>query len=94
MKRRTNGEGSVSFVTSRNHWRAAVRISDHKGESKRHFFYGKTSEEALEKMRVAQKRIALGKPAKDAKLTVANWIGMRVQDVLPFSGGRRLTRFG
>jgi integrase len=92
MKRRLNNEGSVSFVASRNHWRAAVRVTDHKGESKRHFFYGKTSDEALEKMRVAQKRMALGKPAKDAKLTVRSWIEMWVQDVLPFSDRKVTTQ--
>ena len=92
MKRRTNGEGSVSFVASRNHWRAAARITDHNGESKRHFFYGKSSEEALEKMRVAQKRMAMGKPARDTKITVGSWVEMWVQDVLPFSDRKVTTQ--
>lgn len=91
-KRRLNNEGSVSYVASRNLYRAAIRMTDEHGESKRLFFYGKTAEEALEKMRTARKRVSQGKPAKDAKLTVSAWIDFWVSDVLTYSDRKETTK--
>jgi len=50
MKRRTNGEGSVSYDRQRKRYVARARVMDDVGDSKRLYFYGKTSAEALGKM--------------------------------------------
>lgn len=92
MKRRLNNEGSVSYDKNRDRYVARTRVRDENGESKRLYFYGKTSSEALEKMRAAQKRIRAGKPAKDTKLTVANWVDIWVGEILPASDRKQTTQ--
>lgn len=92
MKRRLNNEGSVSFLSSKNLYRAAIRMKDEHGENKRYFFYGKTADEALSKMRSAQKRLSQGKPAKDFKVTVATWIDSWDKDVLEHSDRKQTTK--
>lgn len=91
-KRRLNHEGSVSFDKTRNRFVARTRITDEYGESKRLYFYGKTAAEALEKMRVAQRRVKHGKPAKDSKLTVASWVNIWVSEILGNSDRKETTQ--
>jgi hypothetical protein len=74
MKRRLNEEGSVYFDPTRNRYRVTARITDEEGTSKRLTFYGPTAAQALEKMRVARKRVKQGKPASDARLTLGTWL--------------------
>ena len=74
MKRRLNEEGSLYFDPKRNRYRVTARITDDEGTSKRLTFYGPTAAQALEKMRVAMKRVKQGKPASDARLTLGAWL--------------------
>lgn len=92
MKRRLNNEGSVSYDKSRDRWVARTRIKDEHGESKRLYFYARTSAEALQKMRAAQKRVSAGKPAKDERLTLASWVDLWVTDILPASQRKETTQ--
>ena len=74
MKRRLNNEGSVAYDKKRDRWVARARVRDEQGEHTRLYFYGKSSAEAINKMRAAQNRISEGKPPVDGRLTVAAWL--------------------
>jgi integrase len=94
MKRRLNNEGSVSYDKNRDRYVARTRVKDHDGESKRLYFYGKTPAEALEKMRVAQKRISAGKPAADARLSLESWLNEWSSGPLEVSTRKESTKDG
>lgn len=94
MKRRLNNEGSVSYDKNRQRYVARTRVKDDNGESKRLYFYGKTSAEALEKMRAAQKRISAGKPAADARLTLESWLNEWSKGPLEVSTRKESTKDG
>ena len=94
MKRRTNGEGSVSYDQQRKRYVARARVMDDVGDSKRLYFYGKTSAEALGKMRAAQTRIAQGKPARDAQLTLKSWLTHWSEGPLEMSTRKESTKEG
>ena len=94
MKRRLNNEGSVSFDKNRERYVARTRVRDENGESKRLYFHGKTSAEALQKMRVAQKRLTAGKPATDARLTLASWLDQWSEGPLEVSPRKESTKDG
>ncbi|MEJ6620274.1 MAG: tyrosine-type recombinase/integrase [Pontimonas sp.] len=94
MKRRLNNEGSVSFDKNRERYVARTRVKDENGESTRLYFYGSTSAEALEKMRSAQRRIRDGKPAADARLTLASWLQEWSEGPLEISARKESTKDG
>lgn len=94
MKRRLNNEGSVSYDKNRDRWVARTRIKDENGENKRLYFYGKTSAEALQKMRNAQKRISQGRPASDARLTLTSWLNEWSEGPLEVSTRKESTKDG
>jgi integrase len=94
MKRRLNDEGSVYFDPTRNRYRVTARITDDDGASKRLSFYGPTAAQALEKMRVARKRVEQGKPASDARLTLASWIDEWSMGPLESSNRKETTKDG
>ena len=94
MKRRLNNEGSVSYDRKRNRYVARTRLKDEDGGSKRLYFYGKSSSEALEKMRAAQKRIREGKPAADARLTLSSWLHEWSEGPLEISTRKESTKDG
>jgi integrase len=94
MKRRLNNEGSVSYDKNRDRWVARTRIKDEHGENKRLYFYGKTSAEALQKMRTAQKRVSEGRPASDARLTLTSWLNEWSKGPLEVSTRKESTKDG
>ena len=68
------------------------RITDDEGTSKRLTFYGPTAAQALEKMRVARKRVKQGKPASDARLTLASWLDEWSAGPLEYSNRKETTK--
>ena len=92
MKRRLNEEGSVYFDPTRNRYRVTARITDDEGTSKRFTFYGPTAAQALEKMRVARKRVKQGKPASDARLTLGTWLEEWSAGPLEYSNRKETTK--
>ncbi|MGC5248182.1 tyrosine-type recombinase/integrase [Gordonia sp. DT219] len=72
--RRANGEGTITHRAD-GRWHGRVAYEDPvTGERKRISVYGKTAKEARTKLAAARKRIEVGQPAHDAKVTVAEWL--------------------
>jgi integrase len=92
MRRRLNEEGSVYFDPTRNRYRVTARITDDEGTSKRLTFYGPTAAQALDKMRVARKRVKQGKPASDARLTLGTWLEEWSAGPLEYSNRKETTK--
>ena len=91
MKRRLNNEGSIRFDEKRQRYVAKAWI-DNGDESKRMSFYGKTSSEALKKMREAQKRVAQGKPARDQKVSLSSYLDIWSIEALEYSDRKETTK--
>ena len=92
MKRRLNEEGSLYFDPKRNRYRVTARITDDEGSSKRLAFYGPTAAQALEKMRIARKRVKQGKPASDTRLTLGAWLEEWSLGPLEYSNRKETTK--
>ncbi len=75
MSKRANGEGTVRQREG-GRWEARLVYTDpNTGQTKRASFYGSKASEARAKMRAAALRLESGAPVRDAKRTVADWLG-------------------
>lgn len=75
MAKRANDEGTVYRRKSDGRYVAAVVVRDPAtGSASRSVFYARTRGEALRKLREAQDRVDVGMPAKDATMTVRDWL--------------------
>ena len=93
MSKRVNGEGLVRKHPTRDLYEARYSHVDlETGKKKVSSIYGKTAQEALEKLRVAQARIAVDKPDRDSKRTVAGWINEWVGASLVTSNRKPTTK--
>lgn len=70
-RRAGNGDGSKPRQRPDGRWQINVAHTDADGVPKRHTVYGKTQKEAIANRKALVKRLDEGKPAKDAKATVA-----------------------
>lgn len=68
MTRRSNGEGSYFLRSDGRH---AYRL---RWNGERHDFTGRTKKEARDKMKAAVKRLEAGMPARDSRVTLADWL--------------------
>lgn len=91
MAKRLNGEGSFTERPNGT-WQARWAYVDDSGVTKRLSFYGATQGEARAKMNAARARVAEGRPAKDAAITVAAWCTFWAADSLEASSRRESTR--
>lgn len=66
-----NGDGSKPRLRPDGRWQVNIAHTDDNGVARRHTVYGKTQREAIAKRRELVKRLNEGKPARDAKATVA-----------------------
>ena len=55
MKRRANGEGSISQLRD-GRWRGSIMVRDHDGRRVRKYVYGRTQAEAIEKLQEFRER--------------------------------------
>ena len=92
MKRRTNGEGSVRYNTAKNLYEARFQARLDDGSLKRYSFYGKTSKEALDKMREGQKRARQDRPVVDTKLLLGDWLVEWSNNALELSERKQTTK--
>jgi integrase len=75
MTKRINGEGLVRKHPTRDLYEARYsHVDSETGKRKVSSVYGKTAQEALDSLRVAQSRIAGHQPARDSRRTVASWV--------------------
>lgn len=74
MARRAHGEGSI-YQRADGKWCAQLRYEDAlTGTAERVTFYGRTKTEVRGKLREAVDRVNAGSPARDAKVTLAQWL--------------------
>ncbi len=92
MKRRTNGEGSVRYNSAKKLYEARFQVRLDDGTLKRYSFYGKTSKEALDKMREGQKRARQDRPVVDAKLLLGDWLAEWSTNALELSERKQTTK--
>jgi integrase len=92
VKRRTNGEGSVRYNPTKKLYEARFQVRLEDGTLKRYSFYGKTSKEALEKMREGQKRAEQDRPVVDAKLRLGDWLAEWSNNALELSERKQTTK--
>ena len=93
MSKRANGEGSITFYSSRNCYRGQLTIGiDEKGKAKRKSFYGKTKKEVKEKMDNYKLLNPIGAAAIN-EYTVATWFNywlwnIKKRDIKPTTFAR------
>ena len=81
MSKRANGEGSITFYSSRNCYRGQLTIGiDEKGKAKRKSFYGKTKKEVKEKMDNYKLLNPIGAAAIN-EYTVATWFNYWIWNI-------------
>ena len=81
MSKRANGEGSITFYSSRNCYRGQLTIGiDEKGKAKRKSFYGKTKKEVKEKMDNYKILNPIGAAAIN-EYTVATWFNYWIWNI-------------
>lgn len=81
MSKRANGEGSITFYSSRNCYRGQLTIGiDEKGKAKRKSFYGKTKKEVKEKMDNYKLLNPIGSAAIN-EYTVATWFNYWIWNI-------------
>lgn len=74
MARRSNGEGSF-YRRPDGRWQGRISyLNETTGKRERVAVYGKTKNEARDKLKAARDRLDAGKPPKDASVTVAEWM--------------------
>ena len=81
MSKRANGEGSITFYSSRNCYRGQLTIGiDEKGKAKRKSFYEKTKKEVKEKMDNYKLLNPIGAAAIN-EYTVATWFNYWIWNI-------------
>lgn len=92
MSKRANGEGTVRQRAD-GLWEARLVYPDpDTGRTKRASFYGTKASEARGKMRAAKERLEVGAPVRDAKRTVADWVGHWQRTTLAASSRKDTTK--
>jgi len=92
MSKRANGEGTVRQREG-GRWEARLVYTDpNTGQTKRASFYGSKASEARAKMRAAGLRLESGAPVRDAKRTVAEWLGHWQRTTLAASSRKETTK--
>jgi len=92
LKRRTNGEGSVRYNSSKKLYEARFQTRLEDGTLKRYSFYGKTSKEALGKMHQGQTRAKQNRPVVDVKLRLGDWFADWSENALELSNRKQTTK--
>lgn len=90
MSRRASGEGSV-YKAPDGRWRGSVDLGWVDGKRKRKYVTGKTQQEALRKMREAQRGAETG-VVVDGRLTVGTWLDTWLATVVDGRAGSDNTR--
>lgn len=90
--RRANGEGSRPIQRKDGRWAVGIRYIDPDGLSKRTYVYGKTAKEAREKAEAVRERVKAGRPAKDAKTTLATFVEDWIEGTLAVSDRKSSTK--
>lgn len=92
MSKRANGEGTVRQREG-GRWEARLVYTDpNTVQTKRASFYGSKASEARAKMRAAGSRLESGAPVRDAKRTVADWLGHWQRTTLAASSRKDTTK--
>jgi len=92
VTRRANGEGSQPVLRSDGRYQVSVRHIDEDGRSRRTYVYGKTAAAAREKAKEVRQRVEKGRPAKDAKTTVATFTLEWISSTLAVSDRKANTK--
>lgn len=92
MKRRTNGEGSVRYNSSKKLYEARFQATLDDGTIERYSFYAKTSKDALNKMREGQRRLKQDRPVVDTKLNLGAWLTEWSETTLEMSERKQTTK--
>jgi len=77
MRRRANGEGTIRLRKD-GRWEATISIHDGRRKS----YFGKTKQEALNKMRIGQRSVQDGLPIPSERLTLASFLERWLEDVV------------
>ena len=91
-KRRGNQEGTSPRQRADGRWQVHVRYTDDKHVSRRSTVYGKTPTEARKKAKAIRDRVAKGKPARDARVTVSTFTETWISAALAASDRKRNTK--
>lgn len=76
LSRRGNNEGTIAKRQSDGRWTAAITLLD----SKRRFFYGKTRQEAAQKLQTAQRALQDGLPVTLGRTPLASFLEQWLQE--------------
>ena len=90
MTRRTKGEGNI-YLRSDGRWEARITLPSADGKQRRRSFFGKNSQEALRKLKAAQRKIEVGAPLPPERLTVGpldTWLAQK-EEILRLDTLRR-----
>jgi integrase len=91
-KRRANNEGNV-YLRADGRYEARLSYTDPAtGKRKRASVFGHTQKAALDKLKPVRERLESGRPAKDAKVPVAEWLAQWRTTTLAVSDRKETTR--
>lgn len=91
-KRRANNEGTVHLRADGRYEARLSYIDPVTGERKRASVFGPTQKAALDKLKPVRERLEAGRPAKDAKISVADWLSQWRTTTLAVSDRAATTR--
>jgi len=91
-KRRGNSEGSNPVQRRDGRWQIHIRHTDEAGASKRITVYGRTAAEARDKVNDVRARLRAQLPAKDRKVTVADFASEWIESTLAASDRKATTK--
>ena len=91
MGKRQNREGTFSRRPNGT-WQARLGFTDEEGRQHRVSVYGATQAEAREKLIEVRSRVSAGRPARDARITVAAWCDLWASTTLAASSRRQSTK--
>ncbi len=91
-KRRENGEGSAPRQRADGRWQVEFRRVDEYGKMQRSYVYGKTLTEVRAKAKEVRDRLSKGQPAKDRRVTLAEFTEDWISSALAASERKSSTK--
>ena len=82
MRKRGNGEGNIRLRED-GRWQASTLVGQADGTKKRHYVYGSSRAEVQDKLDGIRQRVRSGHPARDAGVTLADYLDRWLIDGLP-----------